>query len=94
MEKQALDRYVKQGVIVKVNEPKAWCSNELIHETPKKFRVCLDPSQTVNKAIHYPKHPMPTLNEKLHKLSAGKCFSLADVKEGFLHTPLDDNHHR
>ena len=32
---------------------------------------------------------MPTLNEKLHRLSAAKCFSL-DVKEGFLHVPLDE----
>ena len=68
----------------------AWCSNELIRETPKKFRVFIDPSQTVNKAIHRPKHQMPTLNEKLHKLSAAKCFSLADVKDGFLHIPLDE----
>ena len=89
-EKKALDRYVEQGVIAKVNEPTAWCSNELIRETPKKFRVCIDPSQTVNKAIHRPKHQMPTLNEQLHKLSAAKCFSLADVKEGFLHIPLDE----
>ena len=43
-EKQALDRYVEQGVITKVNEPTAWCSNELIQETPKKFRECIDPS--------------------------------------------------
>lgn len=89
-EKQALDRYVEQGVITKVNEPTAWCSNELIRETPKKFRVCIDPSQTVNKAIHRPKFQMPTLNEQLHKLSAAKCFSLVDVKEGFLHIPLDE----
>ena len=33
---------------------------------------------------------MPTPNEKLHKLSAAKCFSLADVKDGFLHIPLDE----
>lgn len=41
-EKQALDRYVEQGVITKVNEPTAWCSNEPIRETPKKFRVCIE----------------------------------------------------
>ena len=89
-EKQALNRYVEQGVITKVNEPTAWCSNELIRETPKKFRLCIDPSQTVNKAIHRPKFQMPTLNEQLHKLSTAKCFSLVDVKEGFLHIPLDE----
>ena len=35
---------------------------------------------------------MPILNEQLHKLSSAKCFSLVDVKEGFLHRgiPLDE----
>jgi len=33
---------------------------------------------------------MPRLPEHLHKLSKAKCFSLADVREGFLHLPLDD----
>ena len=33
---------------------------------------------------------MPTLNEELHHLGAAKCFSLVDVKEGFLHIRLDD----
>ena len=89
-EKEALDRYVREGVLVKVNEPTPRCSNELIRETPKKFRVCIDPSQTVNKAIHRPKHQMPTLNEQLHKLNSAKCFSLVDVKEGFFHIPLDE----
>jgi len=59
-EKQALDPYVEQGVIAKINEPNTWCSNELIQETPRKVRACIDPSQTVNKAIHRPKHPMQT----------------------------------
>ena len=33
---------------------------------------------------------MPTLNEQLHKLCNAKCFSLVDVRDGFLHIPLDD----
>ncbi|XP_068703724.1 uncharacterized protein [Montipora foliosa] len=89
-EKEALDRCVQAGVLVKVHEPTPWCSNELIREIPKKFRICIDPSQTVNKAIQFQKHQMSTLNEQLHKLSAAKCFSLVDVKEGFLHIPLDE----
>ena len=32
---------------------------------------------------------MPTLSEQLHKLCHAKCFSLVDVREGFLHVPLD-----
>ena len=89
-EKQAIDNYVKAGILKKVQDPTPWCSNELIRETPKKFRVCIDPSQTINKVIERPVYQMPTLPEHLHKLSKAKCFSLAYVREGFLHLPLDD----
>lgn len=89
-EKEALDRYVAAGIIKKVEEPTSWCSNEVIKETPKKTRICIDPSQTVNKAICRPVFQMPTLSEQLHKLCHAKCFSLVDVREGFLHVPLDE----
>ena len=89
-EKEAIHRYVEAGILKKVTEPTPWCSNELIRETPKKFRVCIDPSQTVNKAIMRPIHQLPTLNEQLHRLSNAKLFSLVDAKEGFLQCPLDE----
>lgn len=89
-EKQAIDKYVSAGILKKVEEPTPWCSNELIRETPTKFRVCIDPSQTINKVIERPIYQMTTLTENLHKLSQAKCFSLADVREGFLHLPLDE----
>ena len=78
-EKAALDRYVKLGVMAKVDEPTRWCSNALIRETPKKVRVCIDPSQTINKAILRPVFQIPTLNEHLHKLCNAKCFFLVDI---------------
>lgn len=89
-EKEALDRYTAAGIIKKVEEPTSWCSNEVIKETPKKTRICIDPSQTVNKGILRPVYQMPTLSEQLHKLCHAKCFSLVDVREGFLHVPLDE----
>ena len=89
-EKSALDKYEKAGVITKVDEPTPWCSNEVIRETPRKVRICIDPSQTVNKAILRPIYQMPTLNEQLHRLANAKCFSLVDVRDGFLHVPLDE----
>ena len=64
--------------------------NEQIRETSKKFRICIDHSQTVNKAILRPVHQMPTLNEQLHRLYNAKCFSLVDAKDGFLQIPLDE----
>ena len=89
-EKEALDRYAAASIIKKVEEPTLWCSNEVIKETPKKTRICIDPSQTVNKGILRPVYQMQTLSEQLRKLCHAKCFSLVDVKEGFLHVPLDE----
>jgi len=75
-EKAAIDKYVAEGILEKVNEPTTWCSNILCRESTNKFRVCIDPSQTINKAIERPIYQMPTLNEHLHKLNNAKCFSL------------------
>ena len=78
-------QYVQDGTLAKVEEPTPWCSNGLIRERlptkdkPGKFRVCIDPSQTINKAIKRPLYQMPTLGENLHKLSNAKCFTIVDV---------------
>ena len=63
-EKQVIDKYVKSGVLEKVEEPAAWCSNILCRESPTKFRVCIDPSQTINNAIIRPVYQMPTLKDQ------------------------------
>ena len=89
-EKVAIDNYIKASILEKANALTPWCSNVLCHETPGKFRVCIDPSQTINKAIERPVYQMPTLTEQLHKLHNAKCFSVIDVKDGYLHVPLDE----
>ena len=77
------------GNYCKVHKPTPWSTNELIRETPKKFRLCIDSSQTVNKAILRPVFQRSTQNEQLHRLVNAKCFCLVDIREGFLHCPLD-----
>ena len=89
-EKAAIDRYVAEGILEKVHEPTPWCSNILCREQPNKFRVCIDPSQTINKAIERPVYQMPTLNDHLHKLNNAKCFTLIDIKDELFHIPLDE----
>ena len=89
-EKVGIDQYVRAGILVKVNDPTPSCSNIFCRESPSRFRVCIDPSQTINKSIKRPIFQMPTLNEQLHKLDKAKCFSLIDIKDGFLHVPLDE----
>ena len=65
--KEALDKLIETGQLVRVNEPTPWISNMVVRERPAsatkpaKVRICLDPSQTVNKAIIRPVYPIPTL---------------------------------
>ena len=53
--------------------------------------TCIDPSQTINKAIEIPKYPIPTADELLPKLSNAKVFSCVDVYKGFNNIELDKN---
>ena len=50
---------------------------------PAKVRICLDPSQTINKAILRPVYPITTLEENLHHFHQAKIFSTFDIKDAF-----------
>lgn len=92
--KAALDTYEATGQLIRVSQPTNWVSNMVIREReptptkPGKIRICLDPSQTLNKAIRRPKYIIPTLEENLHKLHGVKYMSVIDVKEAFQNIPL------
>ncbi|KAK3749289.1 hypothetical protein QZH41_007555 [Actinostola sp. cb2023] len=57
---------------------------------PAKVRICLDPSQTVNKAIIRPVYPIPTLEENIHRFHQAKLFSTFDIKDAFQNIKLTD----
>jgi transposase InsO family protein len=84
-----IQEYVRDGILTKVDEPTPWISNMVIKETATRFRICLDPSQTLNKAIRRPKYQIPTVEEQLPKLKDAKCFSIMDVNLGFTNIRLD-----
>ena len=87
--KEQLDKMESEGKICRQYEPTAWCSNMTIRETKDKFRICLDPSNTINKAIRVPKHPIPRFEDILPQLNGAKCFSVADAMSGFTNILLD-----
>ena len=95
--KTKLDEMVQAGKIEKVEHPTQWCSNMLVRETLKsdgstKIRLCLDPSQTVNKAIVIPRYQIPTISELLPRLSQKKhkLFTIIDALDGFTQVSLDE----
>ena len=89
---EAIRDMEKQGILKKVTEPTAWISNSVYREKPDgSLRVCIDPSQNINKAIEVPKYPIPTVDELLLKLSNAKIFSCVDVYKGFSKIVLDES---
>ena len=89
---EAIRDLEKQGILKKVTEPTPWISNSVYREKPDgSLRVCIDPSQTINKAIEIPKYPIPTVDELLRKLNKAKVFSCVDVYKGLTNIELDKN---
>ena len=79
-----LKRLCDEGIIRRVTQPIDWFSNILVKEKPNgKLRICIDPSQTINKAIRRPKYTIPTIEEKLSQLTKAKVFTILDVSEAF-----------
>ena len=88
---EELKRLCDEGIIRPVTQPTDWLSNILVKEKPSgKLRICIDPSQTINKAIKRPKYTVPTIEEKLPLLTKAKVFTTVDVSEAFHTIVLDD----
>ena len=88
---EALERLYEDGVIAPVTQPTDWLSNMLIKEKPNgKLRICIDPSQTINRAIKRPIYTIPTIEEKLPHLTKAKVFTIVDVSEAFHNVVLDE----
>ena len=85
---------VHDNKLVKVEEP-TYCvtvREKTLPDGSTKVRICLDSSQTINKAISIPRYQIPTTQEVLPKLSGKKVktFSIFDALDGFTQVELDE----
>ena len=88
---EALERLCEDGVIAPVTQPTDWLSNMLIKGKPNgKLRICIEPSQTINRAIKRPIYTIPTIEEKLPHLTKAKVFTIVDVSDAFHNVFLDE----
>ena len=88
---EELKRLWEEGIIRPVTQPTDWLSNMLIKEKPNgKLRICIEPSQTISKAIKRPKYTIPTIEERLPLLTKAKVFTVVDVSEAFHTIELDE----
>ena len=89
---EELERLCEEGIIRPVTQPTDWLSNMLVKEKANgKFRICIDPSQTINKAIKRPKYTIPTIEERLPLLTKAKVFTVVNVSEPFRTIELDED---
>ena len=95
--KAKLNDMVNCGKLMRVDEPINWCSNMTIREKSlpdgnTKVRLCLDPSQTLDKAIVIPRYQIPTIQEILPRLLGQKykSFSIFDALDGFTQIALTE----
>ena len=66
---------VKCGKLKKLDQPTSWCSNVMVTEEVlpnDSTKVCLDPGQTLNKAIIILCYQIPTVQEILPRLARKK----------------------
>ena len=88
---EELSRLCDNGTIKPATQPTDWLSNILVKEKPNgNIRICIDPSQTINKVIRRPVYTIPTIEEKLPLLKNAKVFTIVDVLEAFHTIELDD----
>ena len=77
---EELSRLCDNGTIKPVTQPTDWLSSILVKEKPNgNIRICIDPSQTINKAIRRPMYTIPTIEEKLPLLKNAKVFTIVDA---------------
>ena len=90
---EELERLCEEGIIRPVTQPTDWLSYMLVKEKPNgKLRICIDPSQTINKVIKRPKYTIPTIEERLPILTKAKVFTIVDVSEAFHIIELDEDY--
>lgn len=83
-------RLCEEGTLRPVTEPTDWLSNMMVKEKSNgKLRICIYPSQTLNKAIKRPKYTIPTIEERLPLLTKAKVFTVVDICEAFHTIELD-----
>lgn len=88
---QLLD-YEERDIIERVppNTNPKFISAQFFVPKSNGTRRLVNDNKEVNKAITRVKHSMPTLEEFLPNMVGHDTFSIIDIKDAFLHLPLDD----
>ncbi|CAB4013330.1 Transposon Tf2-9 poly [Paramuricea clavata] len=79
----ALDTLESDGIIEKVSDATPWVSPLVV--IPKKdgeIGICID-MRMANQAIQRERHPIPTVDDLIHKLNGATIFTKLDLRSGY-----------
>jgi hypothetical protein len=85
-----IDELLADDIIERVEGPTPWVSPLVIIPKPSgDIRVCVDMRQA-NTAVIRERHPIPTVDEVLHRMNSSKVFSKIDLRAGFHQIELEE----
>lgn len=88
---EELERISNEGIIKPHNPHTSFQTSWSRKGETGKIRICIYPSQTINKATRRPKYIIPTTDKKkLPLLTIAKVFTLVDVAVAFHTIELDE----
>lgn len=62
----------------------------LVKKKNGSTRLCVD-YRELNKKIVKDRYPLPLIEDQLDRLQGATLFSVLDLKDGFIHVPIDEN---
>lgn len=91
-QKKVLDDYVTKGIVERVpaNSSQKFVSAQFFVPKANGTKRLVNDNKEANKAIRRMRHSMPTLEDFLPNMVGCQYFSVIDVKDAFLHLPLDE----
>ena len=81
----------RDGIISKI-EMSDWASPIVsVLKKDGSERICGDYKVTVNQVLQVDQYPLPRIDDILATLAGGQKFTKLDIRQAYLHMPLDDD---
>ena len=89
--KAKLESLKEKGVIEEVDGPTDWVNQmSVAQKKTGDVRICIDP-RPLNTALKREHYTLPVLDDILPSLTKATAFSICDLRDGYLHCPLDED---
>ena len=86
-----LEKLERDGIISKI-EMSDWASPIVpVLKKDGSVRICDDFKVTVYQVLQVVQYPLPRIDDILATLAGGRKFTKLDIRQAYLHMPLDED---